>query len=104
VQVDPLKFNLKPPGSELLKLKCDDPLSNFTFNLKLRRYAMELASQREKYRLLRENVLLVVRDYNRILSALDKEERRQGLTLVHLSAHLEPCLSQENTLHTLRIP
>jgi hypothetical protein len=28
----------------------------------------------------------------------------QGLTLVHFSAQLEPCLSQENTLHTLRIP
>ena len=27
--------------------------------------------------------------------------RRQGLTLVHFSAQLEPCLSQENTLHTL---
>jgi hypothetical protein len=25
----------------------------------------------------------------------------QGLTLVHFSAQLEPCLSQENTLHTL---
>jgi len=24
----------------------------------------------------------------------------QGLTLVHLSAQLEPCLSQENTLNT----
>ena len=29
---------------------------------------------------------------------------RQGLTLVHLSAQLEPCLSQENTLHTLNTP
>jgi hypothetical protein len=25
----------------------------------------------------------------------------QGLTLVHFSAQLEPCLTQENTLHTL---
>ena len=29
---------------------------------------------------------------------------RQGLTLVHFSAQLEPCLSQENTLHTLHTP
>ena len=29
---------------------------------------------------------------------------RQGLTLVHFSAQLEPCLSQENTLHTLNNP
>ena len=28
-------------------------------------------------------------------------QRRQGLTLVHFSAQLEPCLTQENTLHTL---
>jgi len=29
---------------------------------------------------------------------------RQGLTLVHFSAQLEPCLTQENTLHTLNTP
>jgi len=28
----------------------------------------------------------------------------QGLTLVHFSAQLEPCLSQGNTLHTLNTP
>ena len=28
----------------------------------------------------------------------------QGLTLVHFSAQLEPCLAQENTLHTLNTP
>jgi len=28
----------------------------------------------------------------------------QGLTLVHFSAQLEPCLTQENTLHTLDTP
>ncbi|GMH41208.1 hypothetical protein BSKO_09118 [Bryopsis sp. KO-2023] len=37
--------------------------------------AMEINAQREKYRILRENVLVVVRDYNKILMALDKEER-----------------------------
>ena len=29
---------------------------------------------------------------------------RQGLTLVQFSAQLEPCLTQENTLHTLSNP
>jgi len=29
---------------------------------------------------------------------------RQGLTLGNLSAQLEPCLSQEDTLHTLHTP
>jgi hypothetical protein len=28
----------------------------------------------------------------------------QGLTLVHISAQLEPCVSQESTLHTLNTP
>jgi hypothetical protein len=28
----------------------------------------------------------------------------QGLTLVHFSAQLEPCLTQDNTLHTLCTP
>jgi len=28
----------------------------------------------------------------------------QGLTLVHFAAQLEPCLTQENTLHTLNTP
>jgi hypothetical protein len=28
----------------------------------------------------------------------------QGRTLVHFSAQLEPCLTQENTLHTLNTP
>jgi len=28
----------------------------------------------------------------------------QGLTLVHFSAQLEPCLTQENTEHTLNTP
>ena len=35
----------------------------------------ELASQREKYRLLRQNVLQVVSDYNGILAMLDANER-----------------------------
>jgi len=32
------------------------------------------------------------------------DEERQGLTLVHFSAQLEPCLTQENTLHTRNTP
>jgi len=33
-----------------------------------------------------------------------KPRSRQGLTLVHFSAQLEQCLTQENTLHTLNTP
>jgi hypothetical protein len=29
---------------------------------------------------------------------------RQGLTLVHFTAQLEPCLTHKNTLHTLNTP
>ena len=35
---------------------------------------------------------------------LDELGTRQGLTLVHFPAQLEPCLSQANTLHTLNAP
>ncbi|CAE8674019.1 unnamed protein product, partial [Polarella glacialis] len=38
--------------------------------------AHELASQRDKLRVIREHVLRVVRDYNQIMTALSPEERR----------------------------
>jgi hypothetical protein len=38
VQVDPVKPTLKAPGSKRLKLKHDEPLSNFAFKISLRRY------------------------------------------------------------------
>jgi hypothetical protein len=40
-QVDPMKLKLKAPGTKRLKLKCDEPLSNFAFDLNLRRYSKE---------------------------------------------------------------
>jgi hypothetical protein len=44
VQVDPIKPEFKPPGTTRLKLKCDDPLSNFAFKINLRRYTVALAA------------------------------------------------------------
>jgi hypothetical protein len=38
VQVDPIKPTLKAPGTERLKLECEELLSNFGFNFNLRRY------------------------------------------------------------------
>jgi hypothetical protein len=38
VQVDPIKPTLESTGCKRLKLKCDEPLSNFAFNFSLRRY------------------------------------------------------------------
>jgi len=37
-------------------------------------------------------------------SVVDAMASRKGLTLVYFSAQLEPCLSQENTLHALNQP
>ena len=39
VQVDPIKPTLKPPGTDRLKLKYDEPPSNFAFKFNLRRYS-----------------------------------------------------------------
>ena len=41
VQVDPMKSVLKAPGSMLLKLRYDGPLSNFAFKFDLRRYTTD---------------------------------------------------------------
>jgi len=38
VQVDPIKRNLKPPGTKRLKLEYDGLVSNFGFKFSLRRY------------------------------------------------------------------
>jgi len=38
VQVDPIKPTLRSPGTKRLKLKCDEPPSNFAFNINMRRY------------------------------------------------------------------
>ena len=37
-------------------------------------------------------------------SPVSKSAANQGLTLIHLSAQLEPCLTPENTLHTIYTP
>jgi hypothetical protein len=38
VHVEPIKPVLKAPGSPLLRLRYDGPLSNFAFSFNLRRY------------------------------------------------------------------
>ena len=38
-------------------------------------YAADVHAKREELRILRENVLLVIRDYNRIIAILTPEER-----------------------------
>ena len=41
VQVETIKPKLKLPGTRRLKLKCDEPLSSFAFNLNLHRYSWD---------------------------------------------------------------
>jgi len=53
VQIHPIKPMLKAPKTKRLKLKYDDPLSNFASNVNLRRYNK-------------------VRDFNQYLSKLSE--------------------------------
>ena len=41
MQVAAIKPTVKAPGIKLLKLKCDERLSNFAFKFNLRRYTMD---------------------------------------------------------------
>lgn len=57
--------------------------------------AMEITQHRERFRVLRENVMLVVRDYNAILAALSREERRLFQEQIHgLDKKITPGLSK----------
>lgn len=57
--------------------------------------AMEIAQHKERFRVLRENVMLVVRDYNAILAVLSKEERRLFQEQLHgLDKKMTPGLSK----------
>ena len=44
MQVDPIKTQLKPPGTKRLKLKCDVLLSTSAFRLSWRRYTEAAAA------------------------------------------------------------
>jgi hypothetical protein len=68
-----------------VKLKYDDPLSNFAFKFNLRRF----------------NKTDLDPD---TLDVLARLSLGQGLTLVHFSAQLEPCLTHKNTRHPLNTP
>ena len=49
MQVDPIKTTLKAPGTERLKLKYEELLSNFGFKFNLRRYTKDKAEPATKY-------------------------------------------------------
>jgi len=57
--------------------------------------AMEINAQRDKYRVLRDNILMVVRDYNKILTTLDREERMLFNDRIrHLDRRIMPGVSK----------
>ena len=57
----------------------------------------ELASQREKFRVMREDVLLVVSDYNAVMCLLDTHERRLFADRIqYLDRKIEPGLKKVN--------
>ena len=92
MQVDPITLNLKPPGSELLKSKCDDPLSNFAFKCNLRRYSLvnALAASGEQWKntvaQLNIDIGLLVGDC--LFAAAFVTYSGQGLQLVHFQLNL----------------
>jgi len=48
VQLDPIQPTLKAPGTNLLTLEFDEPLSNFALNFNFRCYNEELLKLRKK--------------------------------------------------------
>jgi hypothetical protein len=70
-----MKPKLKPPGTKRLKLEYDGLLSNLGFKFNLRRYNLE-------------------QQCAKLAMSVAKEGERQGLTIVHFSAQVEPFLTQ----------
>ena len=112
-----------------LRLKHDEPLSNFAFSFKLRRYILEQELQdvvdglrppgggsggpgagSDRPRSRRAQALLRTETRQKQARAGAREQRRnarggrQGLTLVHFSAQLEPCRTHKIFLHTINTP
>ena len=77
-QVDPIKPNLKPPGTKRLKLKCDILPSTSAFKFNLRRYSKVLGASR-----------LAARPYTSPLSQLNLSSR------VPVTTRLNPLIHSE---------
>ena len=78
MQLDPINPALKAPEMKRLKLEYDCPLSNFAFNINLRRYSA----------------------VDRVAFGKALAANGRGLQLVHFSAQLEPFLTLKHTLST----
>ena len=103
MQVDPLKPSLKGPGSERLKLQCDDLLAFFAFTFNLRRYTVlaedDWVAWCSHYHTPRVSDAAAEKVLHAMCSGLASPlsspgTNGQGLTLVHFSAQPEPFLTQ----------
>ena len=133
MQVDPIKPNLKAPGTKRLKLAYGELVSSFAFKLKLRRYNKVVPKTAANFRALctgeavqvdpikpklkppgterlklNHGVLLSTLAFkfnlHRYTPARRATASRAGADTRPLSAQLEPCLTHKNTLHTLHTP
>jgi len=86
----------------LLKLKYVRPLSNLAFEFNLRCYNLD-KQKNELVVKVAQGKRTIAELEDTILDLLSNATG-QGLTLVHFSAQLEPCLTDKYTLHALKQP
>jgi len=118
VQLDPMNPKLKPPGTKHLNLLHYDPRSNCAFKFSLRRYhEAALGSERASSALNAGQSVILALGWTAVLAAASLGLGRggleavgsvsgrvgdlvmangQGLTLVPISDHPEPFLSQNS--------
>jgi len=88
------KRTLKPPGTKRLKLQYDEPLSNFAFKFKLRRYTKYITVAK-------------MANYDAALDGVKTAGAQHSSAIqlnLHYSAQLEPFLTQKHTLNTPQTP
>jgi len=94
VQVDPIKTTLKAPGTKRLKLEFNELLSSFASKSNLRRYTEGIYCSTRR---ISSTSSCGWQTSSRRWSRSGATGWRQGLTLVHFSAQLEPFLPQNTS-------
>ena len=93
MQVDPIKPTLIAPGLKLLKLKCNEPPSNFAFKFDLHHYTS--GRRIDQFGNAKATLVFFLFGLSWYGGA------GQGLTFVHFSAQPQPFLPQ---IHSLILP
>jgi hypothetical protein len=90
---------LKAPGSMLLKLRYDEPLSNFAFKFNMRRYTVEGSLERNvagvNHATGRQSSIYKLNASGGCWTWIILFIVGRGLPLVHFSVRLGPCLTLE---------